>query len=627
MNEKEVIAIAKKAATIFYTGNQWNKLKDYLAGKKQTGECLTADNLPEYYPTYRMAAQLREDALIHLQKGVFPAKLFSKKSPNMPQEEFDYVKENYKQTTLNTSLEYVNTISRAWADDNWHIDYKEETIDKRDSYRYYVEHNINYYTSLEMWAKQMLPALKTADANGVIATKPFFDVIKDEEGNYRISDGLIDPQPIYYNCTQVLSAPDKDYFLLDETDYAAKEFKLQYALYEEENIWIIRQTNVNINPAEIIFEAIIYYPHPEIKNTFVHRLKGIPTIYNNNVLWQSRFSFVTDILDLVLINSQTHQHIMNKCGFIVTVMPGEPCMFERQNKNGEWNKCVDGKVYDSELNRETNCPACKGTGLTARISPLGTFFTRGKTTLGDGDTNTNPLQFISPNPQILEYIEKKIQNDEQKVKSVLHIYNSGTIIKTQQEQSTATGMSIDQKAMYAAIKPESDQMFAVYEGVSKDIGLIRYGSKFDPPTITYPNNFDFKTEWDYIYEIREAQKAGLPPIMMQQILERYLQSHFFTDEKVAKYLSVINYSDRLMGLSQQDILVKSLKGIIEPYEIIIHDSPISLLKDIELNDETFFKKDIKEQIEIFIAKAKEKAVIEDETTKAINAATGAGAGV
>ena len=625
MKQEEVNDIAVKTAKILIDSKYKSTFKSFL--NKKSDSQTVVENLPEYYPTYKICAQLLEDNTIHLQKGYFAAKLFIKKAPNMTPDEYEYIKANYKQTTLSVGIDYINTISRAWSDGNWSVTFEKDDdvfVNTENTFEDYIKKEIKFFTSLENWGKQILPSLKTKDANGLIITKPEFKIVLDEElnpvldsdGRSILTDDLTEAQPVYIPCTRVLSSPNDDYALIDLTDYSANKLKLEYELYAEDEIWSIKQINDDASKPK--FEVTLIFNHQTGRKLY-HRLGGIPQVYENEVYYQSLFSYATDILDLALMNAQILQVIINKCGFPVTVMVGNVCDFNYVVDGYPTQRCVDGEVFDSALNRKIKCPSCGGSGLKSRLSPTSTFLVRPNQNITPGDNITpkDSVGFVAPDTEILTFLENKIDKDLLKAMSILHIRVSSSVVKTQNNTETATGMTIDERAMQTAIKLDSDQMFTLVENVSIDIGKLRYADKFKPATWIYPIQVELKTEQDYIKEIDTAAKSGMPPVGMYPIISRYLKSNFFDDGKGAKYLEIILTADRLLGLSQTDIVVKLNKGLVEPYEVIIHDSALSLLREIDLENEKFTDLSLAEQVKIFIDKAKTKAIVEDETGKAI----------
>lgn len=329
--------------------------------------------------------------------------------------------------------------------------------------------------------------------------------------------------------------------------------------------------------------------------------------------------YAVDLLDVVAMNANWLQASINSCVFPVKVMYGQRCDF----KDSEGRMCNDGKIVN-ELGQEHVCSVCNGTGLKSRISPLGTLLLNPTTKFEAGEDKSTqaPLQYISPEIHTLEFISKKIEEDTQKAKSILHIYTSNSQVKTQ-GNITATGMAIDVKSMYAFIKPISDQMFMLYDFCLEMIGKQRYGESFEKPYLSYPKTFDFKSSEDYLQDITNAMTANLPPSFIQSILLNYLNSYYGDNSQATIIFKLISETDRLFGMSQDEINIKMAKGTIAKWEDILHSSILLFINESIDEDANFLSKDLQVQKDILINKAetKENEISSNPVNDLINSIT------
>lgn len=563
--------------------------------------------MPEYYPIYPLMVEFMDTIKIHAVKGVFPDKLFKKRSPNQSAEELQYIRENYKQVTLPVFMDLMSTISRAFNDNNWSISYGEDHEAFKDkSFQYYVEH-LPIYGSLENWLKFMLPSIKMIDANGIIAIKPRHIPTIEHGGDLIIDpQSLMEPVPYYYSSAQLVGYEDGEYSLVELEEKsivshgnAKARIGRCYEFYDRNVIWKINQVG---KYTDNNFEAIIYFTHNWDKVPVI-KLKGVPRIEKNEVLYQSQFLFATDLLDLVAMNSSYLQASINKCVYPYRVMVGDVCDFEESGI-----RCDQGMIMDVDTQKAHACPRCHGSGLLSRVSPLGELLLRpGSRENQEGDSIfTNPMQYVSPSTETLTYLDGKIEKDEYKARSILHLYTSGSNVKGG-EDVTATGKAIDLKALYAFVQTISDQIFDIYEFALSAIGYMRYGNSFAAPTVVYPKSFDLETEQDLMLKISEAIKAGLPPFVIHSIVFRYLQSVFYTDKKTGDVYNLIISSDRLLTYTEDDIALKMARGTVDKWEEILHTSAVSFVSELILEDEKFFELELTDQKQKLIEKAKAKA--------------------
>ena len=114
--------------------------------------------------------------------------------------------------------------------------------------------------------------------------------------------------------------------------------------------------------------------------------------------------------------------------------------------------------------------------------------------------------------------------------------------------------------MYSFIKPISDQIFTLYEFCLETIGMQRYGKLFQMPTLSYPKTFDFKSSEDYLRDINSAIENNLPPSFIQAVLLQYINAFYGDSSDSMKVFKLISETDRLFGLSQDEINTKLARG-------------------------------------------------------------------
>lgn len=572
-------------------------------------------SMPEFWPGYKQAVENLEAILPHAIKGVFPDKLFQKRAPNETEAEFNYRKENHKQITLPVFVDYISTVSRAWHDANWSIEYKE--TDKQfgeQTFKKYVEEEVPEYGSIENFARNVLPSLKAKDAEGVIAIRPA-EMPINERGE--ITDGiLLRPKPYYFSSRQIVGQ-SQEYYILERNeriliDVGAGRLEKKgrvFELYDDSNIWFIIQTG---KYNEWQFKFVLFFSH-QWKQIPVIKLAGIPHVEEGNLTYQSPFIYAVDNLDLALVNSSTLNAVVAKTAYPYTIVLGDPCD-HIESIDGFEVRCNNGlityfeKSQDGERNISKPCRSCNGSGLKSRLSPLGQMIITAGDGIkpGDNQLSGKPVEYVAPGTEILNFLREYIVEHENRARKILHLQTTDTKVSGSEDLQTATAKAIDLKALYAFVRTVSDQTFKIYEFILNAVGWMRYGDKFQPPVIVYPQSFDFKTEADYMMEISEAVKAGLPPFVIHSILWKFLQTLFVADQKTAQAFNLIINTDRLITLSNDEITILLTQGRITPAEAALHTSAINYV--LELSQmEGFFELPLERQKELLMEKAKASA--------------------
>lgn len=585
------------------------------AGKPVTSGARSeaSKEVPHYYAFYKQCIENVQAIMTHSVKGYFPDRLFIEPSPNQTDVEFSYLKKNYKQTTLPVYIDYISTISRAFHDNNWDIDYTKETEEKKtaeeETFRAYVESELPKYGSLESFIKNILLNAKTMDAMALLCIKPFEVNLREVDDQLVVDDSKkIQPYPVIYACKQVVGCKEGEWYVVELNEKSVVEYGNQklpigkiYEIYDDQNIYRAVQVGKYINGT---FEISTFYPHNYGKVP-ARRLEGAPMYIEEveKLIYFSPFLFATDLLDLALLNDQYLQISINYCTFPYRVMIGDVCNF--QDKDG--NKCEDGVVFNNDKTNYVRCVQCDGIGLRSRVSRMGTLLLRPATKMqGDGDSQlkADPMKYISPSTETLKFVEDKVAKDMQKARKILHLRDSDSQVQFNKE--TATGTNSDLKSTYAFVKTVSDQLFSLYDFCLDAIGKMRYGEAYEPVKLTYPKSFDFATEADYLAEINSSISAGLAPAFIQQILMRYIRAMYGDDEQTAKIFGLIVSADRLLTITSTDISAKMGKGTVAGWEEILHTSALTLVQELLRKDAKFFDKDLQKQIDELVALAKEK---------------------
>jgi hypothetical protein len=528
-----------------------------------------------------------DSILPHTRPDIYPAHLLSVRAPNQTDAQAEYIRANYKPTTLSVFEDFKATISRAFADQNWSIRYSPELepIFGEDTFQRYVNQEIERFGSLEAFVKTMLPTLKLIDPNGIIAIEPNdVDTYENEDGEEIISNELIRPMPEYYSCKSIVGQDYGQYYMVITDDYSkvrngSKEEKsgIVLEIYDTMNIWKVYQIG---KKSDYTFsEPELYYSH-NLGYVPAQKLQGMPQLIGGEINFQSPFITAVPLLDQVILDESYLQISKATSAFPFMVALGEICEFTDR----EGNKCQDGQIFDPINGGYRTCSSCNGSGVKSRFSPTGMLLIKPKTALSEGDSALSGeyLKFVSPPMDTLNFLRTEIEQQMAKARRILHLPSSdetGTI----GEASTATGSLNKLRALYAFIKPISDQLFNLYEFCLVTMGKMRYGENFGGVNLVYPTSFDISTPSDYLAVISEGVKAGVPPSITFSNVYNYIKAIHYTDEETSAVYDLILNADELLLMSSADIALRVANGTIEKYQDVIHHSAPQLIMELIRN--------------------------------------------
>ncbi len=608
MNEIELLSLVKQIA------GEKKKAMPYIYSNRKLGN--EKESIPNYYPGYAQTVREYNRIRVHAEPGYFPTDLFQKASPNQEPKELQYQIDTYEQVTLDVFIDFVNTVGRIFHDSNWSIKYEPDDdvfIKMGESFQKYVEDGIGEWGSVENFVKHLLPALKLRDAEGVIAVRPEEMPTIEIEGEQVYDDSkLIEPKPYYFSCDKIVSYEYDDYYLLESerksfvnTGTKNQKVGLVYEYYTKEGVYFIEQTG---KVEAMTFTIVPFYIHNR-NELFVYKLKGVPVYKGGLFFWQSPFLYAVSLLNSALIDESNLRVSKNMCVYPYRIQLGNICDFSYSDGNGQIQVCNNGQLWDSSLQNFHDCPSCKGIGAKSRISPMGVMLLKPKTTSDDGDSTFtgDPLKYVSPSTETVAFLRTEADSATRKARKILHLTDTSAEINRKVSDPTATGAVMDYRSMAAFIKPISDQIFELYEEILYAIGVQRYGDKFKRPQLSYPVTFDFETQSDFVNQLKDMMASGAPPFIIQAITMKFIKSLFYNERTSSLAFDLLVQTDRLLSMNQDDIAYGLSKGIIAPYEVILHDSGIFLVNQLYLDNERFFEQDFKVQQEQLIALAKEKA--------------------
>jgi len=249
-----------------------------------------------------------------------------------------------------------------------------------------------------------------------------------------------------------------------------------------------------------------------------------------------------------------------------------------------------------------------GSGLKDRVSPYGTLLIKPQTSTQAGD-NISPdsaIFYAAPSTETPRFLREEVAHNMNQAYEILHLKKTNNKVQGG-EGITATEAASDQKALIAGIKQNCMQLFDMYEWCIDMIGMMRYGENYRKPIVKRPVNYDFYLESDYLAQINEAISAKQPPFVIQSIIYKYLQTLYYPDVQGQKVFNLISQTDRLLTMTLDEINLKLSKGLVDKWEVVLHDSAINFVNELSMANPNFFELDFDLQKQALINKAREVA--------------------
>lgn len=573
---------------------------------------------PAYHSTYLTGVEYMNRVKVHAEVGDFPEHLFMAKAPNMTKLEYGYLKDNFKQTTLPTYIDFHSTVSLPFNDGNWSIEFQEDDsifLTSGETLQEYLEVGIKKYNSLENFVTSTMSHIKNVDANGIICIRPDIEDIEFIDDETVDTSVLYSPQPYYYESSKIIARKMDEYYLvlLDDrspvsvgNDSNKQNIGFIFEFYDEENIYRITQVGKH---EEFRFEYTLILNH-NWGRVPAKELRGIPKVVNNEIVWQPPFLYSCDNLDLALMNAQYLQVSISYACFPYLVMVGDPCTHEIIDEATQQRiTCIEGRMAMPDQTMRI-CPKCAGSGLKDRVSPMGRLLIKKDdwTDKGDSFSPAQAMTYVSPDVSALEFVNKITMQQTDNARRILHLKTSASTVQPQADGNTpALSSMLDQKAKAAFVKPISTQNFENWQFLIDAIGWQRYGAYYKAPVIMSSNNVDYNTEEDWMYKIGEAKDKNLPPAIIETMYYQYLRTVYFYEKLSASVFTLMLQTDRILTLSQDDINIKLSRGLIDKWEIVLHDSGRTFIDELLGKNEKFFEQEFDTQKEQLIARAKEVA--------------------
>lgn len=479
--------------------------------------------------------------------------------PNEDENISEYRKKVYQAKTESCITESINKLSRLMQESKFSIVYANEQMDDfMGSYMVEGEKFTDYFL-------QKFPSKRMLDPNAVLLAVPTgagveqpniaVDVeFKFIESHYiKIVDldekVLVYRAPIYQNKYQAISYLGENE-LVTYRDYVVTD---QFYGYIE----VGGDTN---SPSYLV----VQYEHNMGILPFVvmggralsQDYKGFQFSY-----FKSDISAAIPFLNGAAISDNQEFSATMANAFPIKILQGVECT----NCNGQGEYLTDPTPENPDR-QIVSCHVCHGTGQNVSLSPLSGVYIKKEPKYNDANnaSDMKPIEFVSPNTSILDYLSNYTEKKYEQAKEILNIE------KAVKYAQSAVAKEVDKEPEYIEVKRISDSIFARLNYMIYVIQGLRFMDNESPVVVIPPTSFDIKNEAELFEEYKQTINAKAPDFVRAAAFGDWLKQRFSTDktgQRIAEiclgYAKMFLYTIEeqkelyLMGVVGRDDMIKA----------------------------------------------------------------------
>ena len=544
---------------------------------------------------YSQTVELAEKIKIHSDINAKPTELIKRKFPHESNEELEYRLESFQPITPSYWNKAQGTTNRVWSKQNYSITYEEQ-------HREYFTEQFPVYGNIEVFFSSIMSTMKINDPNSVIAIKPYRKFYTEEGKVDQTKE--VEPFPYLYTSEKVIDFLEKEYcIVLTEQKSTVTQNKknvqegLVFHICDDTYIYEVSQYG---KKNDYFFEYELIYEH-NLGYLPAWILKGLPIYFENSVLYHSYFMPAISLLNLATINHSTLDAVIAKHAYPIKAYYVDDCN-NPDCENGfikEYSDASPGMVTGQHM-----CPQCQGSGKDTRFTPLRDYQIGLKDERFQGDQAPvfPGIQFVEPGTNIFDWLYKTVIDYIERGFTFLNIDVSNSKVKG---SDTALGKQIDREELQSFLLTYSSEVHGLAKNIIRCIGEMRYNKSFAIQKYSEPHEFSIKNAADLTVEYTEAEKSNLPIYAKQQILNSYVEQRFGNDVVAVKINQIIMLTDPLITFSNEDVLARKSAGLIDAWQVILHDNIYNYIINKLNEDENYLEKNELEIIKELREKAKE----------------------
>jgi len=496
--------------------------------------------------------KMQKEIEVHANYTVFPEALFQSKAPNESPQEREYRRQSYQAETFPVWNAALSQLNRIFNPDNSKIEFRAKDGNDQVASDFIINELFDGMLPLNYFKEVILPN-KIKDPNGLIIL-----MMKSQ------------------NKMELKIIPSKNILEVVWGSYVLfKEEAHQYCIYTPEVVYEITETDA-------VAQKYSVKEVPQINNVDwgVYQLGGIYLKEDASglKLFKSHFYDAVPSLNQMLYDCSTLSVCKAAHAFPQRVEYFDPCDASGCNNgyildpNYSYHYGAEGET-PNQVPNYIACPQCSGTGTKSKHSPLGVYQLKAPTRLNEGDAQLPfpGVAYVSPNPEILQFLRSEINLNADKAFRFMGVELSNNSVDYGQ---SALAKLIDRETLFSFLMDVSNQLFNLMDSVINLAGKIKFKDQWTPPFIQKPSHFAIRSKEAIAKDLGSLPLDKLPSQQRKSILlEAFpIQSKGF--EQDIPQLDALYFDD------DQNIQFKLNNHLISAWQIKFHQMPEYYLQKI-----------------------------------------------
>lgn len=536
-------------------------------------------NIPKH-PFKQKWAEIYNEIAPHYYGNV--PKILEKTFPNEDERIAEYRQEVYQAKTESCVTEFTNKLSRLMQDSKYSVVYQSEPM-KQFMGGLMVEGEFftDYFLS-------KFPSKRMLDPNGVFLAYPTGQGVENSNVAVDISFKFIESKYIDF-----IDLDEK--VLIYRAPKYANKYKSVSALNTNQAVQYISYVVTDEFYGYIEVDAQGDAETKYLVVTYEHNLGALPFVvlggrplsedYNGFQFsyFKSDISSAIPFLNGAAISDNQEFSTTMANAFPVKILQGVECV----KCNGQGEYLTEPTPGNPDRKIQT-CGTCGGTGQNVSLSPMGGIYIKKEPKYNDANNSADltPIEWVSPNTSILDYLSNYTEKKYEQAKEILNIE------KAVKYAQSAVAKEVDKEPEYIEIKRISDSVFARLNYMIYIVQGLRFMDNDNSIVVIPPTSFDIKNEAELFEEYKQTIAAKAPDFVRASAFKDWLKQRFSTDKAGQKIAEICLGYAKMFLYTIEEQKEYYLMGVVGREDMIKASSVFNLVVNAyQLNPE-FIEQDI-----------------------------------